>query len=80
MNAENEDHNSASRDWSVRTCKERDGEMHPKDPGQHQNSTATKYHSSWNVPYPKESTMYQIDFYLLVSLRPKKRAQLLRWC
>ena len=50
-----------------------------KIPGNIKNSRATKYHSSWNVPHPKESTMYQIDFYMLVSPRPKKWVQLLRW-
>ena len=58
MNVENEGQNSTSGDWSPGTCKERDGEVHPKDPGQHQNSRATKDHSAWNVPYPKKSTTY----------------------
>ena len=53
------------------TCKERDGEFHPTDTGQHQNTRATEDHTTWNIAYPKKGTIHQIDFYLILTLGPR---------
>ena len=55
-------HNSASGDRSPRTYKERDEEMHPKDPGQHPNQRPTEDHTAWNISQPKKGFIHQIDF------------------
>ena len=58
----NENHNSASSDRSPRTCKERDGEVHPKDPGHHPNQKPIGHHPAWNMSHPKKGFIHQIDF------------------
>ena len=44
---------NASGDTTPGTHKERDGVIHPKDPGQHPNQGPTENHTAWNISHPK---------------------------
>ena len=63
----NESHDNTGSDRSPGTCKERDGEIHPTDTEQRQNTRATEDHTTWNIAYPYKGTTHQIDFYHILT-------------
>ena len=55
-------HNSVSGDRNPGTYKERDEEIHPKDPGQDPHQRPTEDHTAWIVSHPQEDFIHQIGF------------------
>lgn len=37
----------------------------------HQNTWTPEDHTTWNILHPKKGTIYQVDFYLILTLGPR---------